>query len=72
MTVFDVAPSIPETCYRLSCTTRALRGCTGRALGPKIVLNFLICPDEASIGCFNTYQLTPSEHGGVVSEPMKW
>lgn len=54
-----------------SRTGLAPSGCTGRLFGCPIALPTLpSCSDEAWTGRFNTNQRTPSEQGGVVSDPL--
>ena len=51
---------------------RAFTRCTGLLLGWCMMrLNFFTCSVETVSGCFITYQRTPSEQGGVVSDPLK-
>ena len=51
-------------------TRRAFSGCTGRLFAkPTALLNAAICSFDAVTGLRTTSQVTPSEHGGVVSEP---
>lgn len=53
-------------------TVRAFNGWTGRLLAKPIDLeNCSTCAFETVAGLFRTSHQTPSEHGGVVSEPLK-
>ena len=62
----------PEPSPHQPNTTRVLRGCTGRLLSkPMVERKASSCSLEASMGSFSTNQATPSEHGGVVNEPLK-
>src|SRR4029077_14936360 len=63
MTVYSFEPFA-------SITKRRLRPWTGLALLGNRAANCRICSGEASIGSRKTVQVRPSEHGGVVSEPM--
>lgn len=59
-------------CGGYCMTMRALRGCTGRLLAWCITFSkAAICVLAASTGCFIISHSTPSEQGGVVSEPLK-
>jgi hypothetical protein len=58
-------------CYRVSLTTRSFSAWTGRALSWYSFENRAISSGETDTGCFSTYHVTPSLHGGVVSEPSK-
>jgi len=49
--------------------TRWCKGCTGRLFPSMSVVNLQICAAERWIGVCITIHLTPSEQGGVVSEP---
>ena len=51
-------------------TGRALSGCVGRLLSWMIDVKALIWSAESLIGVVMTIQRTPSEQGGVVSEPL--
>ena len=50
-------------------TARPLSGCVGRLLWRNSSVKARICSADRLIGVLMTIQLTPSEHGGVVSEP---
>lgn len=53
-------------------TVLALSGCTGRLLAkPRASVSRAICALEAVTWSFITSQITPSEQGGVVSDPLK-
>src|SRR6476469_3468257 len=53
-------------------TFRPLSGCTGRLLAkPTAFVKAPTCAADAVTGVRITSQVTPSEHGGVVSEPAK-
>src|SRR6266850_3946412 len=49
--------------------TRWCRGCTGRLFPLMSIVNLPICSAESWMGDFITIHFTPSEQGGVVSEP---
>lgn len=56
-----------------SITVRLYKGCTGRLLSWCITWpKRAICAGLAVMGCFITSHNTPSEHGGVVNEPLNW
>lgn len=57
--------------YLLSITTRSYCACVGRALLRYNLSNCAISAADAVTECFNTNQVTPSLHGGVVSDPGK-
>ena len=64
--LFD-SPSIGD--HLLSNTTRSYSGCVGRA---SCRYNFVNCSISSAViatGCFRTYHVTFSLHGGVVSDP---
>jgi len=59
-----------DTCGQFR-TRRALSCCTGRLFGPCIArVSVSSSAVEMLIGCFMTSHNTPSEQGGVVSEPL--
>src|SRR5206468_1551395 len=60
----------PLSAETSSSRSRLFSGCTGRAFNSKILANDAICFSETSIGVVSTSQRTPSEQGGVVSEPL--
>lgn len=52
-----------------STSDRSPSGCTGRLLASTMALKAASYASDISIGVVITFQATPSEQGGVVSEP---
>ena len=65
----SAAPGSWVGSHSVTATSRPFSGCGGRALFPNIDLNTLYWLLEIEIEFLSNTQLTPSEHGGVVSEP---
>src|ERR1700761_5417897 len=53
----------------LFVTLRPFNGCSGRAFSGYRFANAAICVGDTSTGVLITSQVTPSVHGGIVSEP---